>query len=185
MRQPGRFFFCAIDKYEILHAIDSEGLGKFTGHRPHAHNRDRTIWLIGYKVTNGGRGEADNGHSLRAQFRIPANFPPSGTATRELSGMGTPDILGGYGTYSFYTDKVQVMNATGSGVTYPVKVKRNVVRATLYGPPHPFLIESKKLYASFVVYLDPKEPVVKLELGAEERRARGRAVSPRRRRGHP
>jgi predicted AlkP superfamily phosphohydrolase/phosphomutase len=27
-------------------------------------------------------------------MRMPANFPPSGSATRELSGMGTPDILG-------------------------------------------------------------------------------------------
>ena len=36
-------------------------------------------------------------------IRMPANFPPTGTATRELSGMGTPDVLGTYGTYSFYT----------------------------------------------------------------------------------
>ena len=35
--------------------------------------------------------------------RMPANFPPSGTATRELSGMGTPDILGTYGTFSYFT----------------------------------------------------------------------------------
>ena len=34
---------------------------------------------------------------------MPANFPPSGTATRELSGMGTPDLLGTYGTFSFFT----------------------------------------------------------------------------------
>ncbi len=33
--------------------------------------------------------------------RMPANFPPSGTSTRELSGMGTPDILGTYGTFRF------------------------------------------------------------------------------------
>ena len=31
------------------------------------------------------------------------NFPPSGTATRELSGMGTPDIVGTYGTFSYFT----------------------------------------------------------------------------------
>ena len=35
--------------------------------------------------------------------RMPANFPPSGTASHELSGMGTPDLLGTYGTFSFYT----------------------------------------------------------------------------------
>ncbi len=38
-------------------------------------------------------------------IRMPANFPPSGTATRELSGMGTPDLLGTYGTFAFYTSE--------------------------------------------------------------------------------
>ena len=36
-------------------------------------------------------------------IRMPADFPVTGTATRELSGMGTPDILGTYGTSTFYT----------------------------------------------------------------------------------
>ena len=40
--------------------------------------------------------------------RMPANFPPSGTRTRELSGMGTPDILGTYGTFSFFTSSASV-----------------------------------------------------------------------------
>jgi len=38
-------------------------------------------------------------------IRMPANFPPSGRATRELSGMGTPDLLGTYGTFAFYTSE--------------------------------------------------------------------------------
>ena len=38
--------------------------------------------------------------------RMPANFPPSGTATRELSGMGTPDLVGTSGTFSFYTSEL-------------------------------------------------------------------------------
>ena len=38
-------------------------------------------------------------------MRMPANFPPSGTATRELSGMGTPDLLGTYGTFAWYTSR--------------------------------------------------------------------------------
>ena len=45
-------------------------------------------------------------HGVRRTIvRMPANFPPSGTATRELSGMGTPDLLGTYGTFSFYTSE--------------------------------------------------------------------------------
>ena len=43
-------------------------------------------------------------HGIEANIlRIPANFPPSGLATRELSGMGTPDSLGPSGMFSVYT----------------------------------------------------------------------------------
>ena len=37
-------------------------------------------------------------------FRIPANFPPVPANGQTLSGMGTPDLRGTYGTFSFYTD---------------------------------------------------------------------------------
>ena len=39
-------------------------------------------------------------------IRMPANFPPSGTATYELSGMGTPDLHGTSGTFSFFTSEL-------------------------------------------------------------------------------
>ena len=38
-------------------------------------------------------------------FRVPANFPPVETPARQISGMGTPDIQGTYGTFSFYTSE--------------------------------------------------------------------------------
>ena len=38
-------------------------------------------------------------------IRMPANFPPSGTASRELSGMGTPDMLGTYGIFTLFSSK--------------------------------------------------------------------------------
>src|SRR5215471_12036246 len=37
-------------------------------------------------------------------FRIPANFPPVPAKGKTFSGMGTPDLRGSYGTFSFYTD---------------------------------------------------------------------------------
>jgi len=102
--------------------------------------------------------------------RIPANFPPSGTASRELSGMGTPDILGTYGTFSFYTTAPERITVTiaGGGVVYPAEVNDHVFHGILRGPPHPFLTELRELEAEFTVYLDPTRPVAKIVLDAQE-----------------
>src|SRR4029453_11401584 len=74
--------------------------------------------------------------------RMPANYPPSGQATRELSGMGTPDLLGTYGTFSFYTSGLIASGAAGpvaGGVICQVDIEDGVVHAALEGPDNPFL----------------------------------------------
>jgi len=104
-------------------------------------------------------------------LRIPANFPPSGTAGRELSGMGTPDILGGYGTFSYYTtDRLAFLGKQiASGNVYRVEETDGVIHAQLVGPDHPLKVTPEKLTADFAVYLDPDRPVVKLVVGDEVR----------------
>ncbi len=103
-------------------------------------------------------------------IRMPANFPPSGRASRELSGMGTPDILGTYGTFSFFTTAPERITATiaGGGAVYPAEVVNDVFRGNLRGPPHPFLAEPEDLEAVFTVYIDPTQPTAKLVLGDQE-----------------
>lgn len=100
--------------------------------------------------------------------RMPANFPPSGTAGRELSGMGTPDILGGYGTYSLFTTAPERFGGSPSGDVQRAEIRRGVFRGALRGPPNPLLAEPEDLLAEFVVYLDPARPTVKMEIGDEE-----------------
>jgi predicted AlkP superfamily phosphohydrolase/phosphomutase len=104
-------------------------------------------------------------------IRIPANFPPSGTAGREVSGMGTPDLLGTYGTFSFYTTKAFELDNEdiGGGEVYEVFADDNIVTASIYGPDNPFLVETEEAKADFTVYIDPVEPVAKLEVGDETR----------------
>jgi len=104
-------------------------------------------------------------------LRMPANFPPSGTASRELSGMGTPDITGSYGEFSFYTSKLFAFAGEdiAGGDVYEVDIFDGVVETKLYGPDNPFLVEPEKLTSEFTVYLDPVEPVVKIVAGDEER----------------
>ena len=100
--------------------------------------------------------------------RIPANFPPSGTAGRELSGMGTPDILGGYGTYSFFTTAPERLGASPAGDVQRAELRSGVFTASLIGPPNPLLVEPEDLRSEFTVYVDPVRPVVSIEIGDEE-----------------
>jgi predicted AlkP superfamily phosphohydrolase/phosphomutase len=104
-------------------------------------------------------------------IRMPANFPPSGTATRELSGMGTPDLLGTYGTFSFYTSDWNAFaeEAPSGGVAYHVRVRAGRVRAYLEGPENPFLRAPEKVQAEFYAYPDRSKQFAKIVVGPEQR----------------
>jgi predicted AlkP superfamily phosphohydrolase/phosphomutase len=104
-------------------------------------------------------------------IRIPANFPPSGTASREIAGMGTPDILGGYGTFSYYTtDRLAFLGLEVSGGhLHTVEEENGVIEAELVGPDHPLKATAEPLTADFTLHLDPDRPAVKLVVGSEER----------------
>ncbi len=103
-------------------------------------------------------------------IRIPANFPPSGTATRELSGMGTPDLLGTSGTFSFFTSELFAFQGEdiSGGEVYEVYPYDNMVEASLFGPDNPALQDKEKIELPFTVYLDPEEDAAKLEVGDSE-----------------
>jgi predicted AlkP superfamily phosphohydrolase/phosphomutase len=104
-------------------------------------------------------------------IRMPANFPPSGTATRELTGMGTPDVLGGYGTFSFYTSEPFAFGGQtlSGGRLYSVDVVNGVVRTVLEGPDNPLLRTPQKLRAEFTAYVDESRKYAKVVIGTEER----------------
>ena len=103
-------------------------------------------------------------------LRMPANFPPSGTASYELSGMGTTDITGSPGEFSFYTSKLFAFAGEdlAGGDVYEVDIFDDVVEARLYGPDNPFLVEHEKLTSEFTVYLDPVDSVIQIVAGDQE-----------------
>jgi predicted AlkP superfamily phosphohydrolase/phosphomutase len=104
-------------------------------------------------------------------IRMPANFPPSGTATRELSGMGTPDLLGTYGTFGYYTSEPFAFRGreVSGGVVFPVTVRSGAVDAQLVGPDNPFLRQPTKATADFQALLAADRRHVKLVVGDEHR----------------
>ena len=102
-------------------------------------------------------------------FRIPANFPPVKAKGFTLSGMGTPDLRGSYGTFTFYTD--DPMSATGmveGGEIVSVQVENSQVHANLIGPDNSFRNGSPPATEPFTVSIDPMDPVARIELQGQK-----------------
>src|SRR5213596_2730355 len=96
-------------------------------------------------------------------FRIPANFPPAPAKGHTLSGMGTPDLRGTYGTFSFYTDEPTAgTGVVEGGEIIPVQVDNFQVRANLVGPANTFRRGSPPALEPFTLSLDPLEAVARI-----------------------
>jgi predicted AlkP superfamily phosphohydrolase/phosphomutase len=102
-------------------------------------------------------------------FRIPSNFPPVPAQGNTLSGMGTPDLRGTYGTFSFYTDDpTATPGAVEGGQIIPVQVENSQVTANLIGPDNSFRKGSAAAKEPFSVAVDPLESVAKLTVQGQE-----------------
>ncbi len=96
-------------------------------------------------------------------YRIPANFPPISAKGRTLSGMGTPDLRGTYGTFTFYTDDATaVAGAVEGGEVVQVEAQNNRVSSNLIGPGNTFRKDSPPATERFTVDVDPLERVARV-----------------------
>jgi predicted AlkP superfamily phosphohydrolase/phosphomutase len=101
--------------------------------------------------------------------KIPANFPPEPSAAQTLSDMGTPDIRGTYGTFSFYTsDPAEAGRTVSGGIFHNVTLRDDHVRAELPGPVNPFRRGEERASCPFDVYVDPERDAVKIEVDGQE-----------------
>jgi predicted AlkP superfamily phosphohydrolase/phosphomutase len=116
-------------------------------------------------------------------FKMPANFPPVETEARSISGMGTPDLLGTYGTFSFYTDSPPPdYEDMSGGDVFPIKISNGKFTARIYGPNNDFLdieeleadkgrrLRSKERQSSveFTVHVDPVNPVARIDIQGQQ-----------------
>jgi predicted AlkP superfamily phosphohydrolase/phosphomutase len=107
----------------------------------------------------------DENHVHNFVYRIPANFPPIDAKGKTLSGMGTPDLRGTYGTFTFYTDDpTAAAGAVEGGEIVQVELENNRVATNLIGPDNTFLKNSPPSTEPLTVDVDPLESVARIDV---------------------
>jgi predicted AlkP superfamily phosphohydrolase/phosphomutase len=102
-------------------------------------------------------------------FKIPANYPPVPSKQRTISGMGTPDILGRYGWFRYYTTEPKdIKEDIGGGEVRQVYVINHRIEAKLPGPVNAFKKDRPEAEIDFKVFIDPQNPVAKIVIQDQE-----------------
>ncbi|MCA9719286.1 MAG: alkaline phosphatase family protein, partial [Myxococcales bacterium] len=103
--------------------------------------------------------------------RMPTDFPPHESAHHALSGMGTPDMMGGFGTFQFFTsdpEKATRPDPSG-GMIHALTLEPGATRieTALEGPTNTLKLEPEPSTVAMVVELDAPRRVARVQLGAE------------------
>jgi len=99
-------------------------------------------------------------------IRVPNNFPPTKSKAQTLAGMGTPDLGGTFGTFSFYTDDPEERShAVPGGRVVKVRRQDGRVIVPVTGPPNTLRKDRAPPSVKLVVDIDPDEPAARFRLG--------------------
>ncbi|MBI1355670.1 MAG: hypothetical protein GC160_15130 [Acidobacteria bacterium] len=100
-------------------------------------------------------------------IKIPTNFPVEETATRAISGMGTPDVVDSFGLFTYYTsDPEETIENLSGGELVRLRLANGKATADLLGPANSFKPnEPGRTTTPFTVYVDPTAPVVRIDVG--------------------
>ena len=98
-------------------------------------------------------------------IRMPTNYPPV-SAGHAISGMGTPDLRGTLGTFTFYTDDPEELSRDVSGgriIKVDLQHGHTVLR--LEGPPNALRKDHAYATANLIADVDRDHPVMRLQCG--------------------
>lgn len=98
-------------------------------------------------------------------IKMPTNYPPIPIG-QAISGMGTTDLLGTFGTFSFYTDDPEEISRSVSGgriVKVPMFQNHTVLQVD--GPANSLRKDHRTASADLTVDIDPQFPAARLSVG--------------------
>lgn len=101
-------------------------------------------------------------------FKMPGNFPSKSGNVRLISGMGTPDMRGGYGSFTYFTTAPEKVKKSDGGIIVPIVFKDNYVKVALEGPINTLKVKKSKIEIPIEIWRDPTNSVVKLNIQGTE-----------------
>lgn len=125
--------------------------------RVRSFRKGRTFWEI----------LAEHGVPVTV-IRMPVNYPPAHVG-EALAGMGTPDLEGTFGTFTFYTDDPleQVRDVSGGRIV-PVSASNGRVVLPINGPANTLRRDRRPMSVNLIADIDPDEPVMRCRIGDQE-----------------
>ncbi len=99
-------------------------------------------------------------------IRMPTNYPPV-PAGKAIAGMGTPDLLGTFGTFTFFTDDPEEISRhvdAGRIVKVDPMIENRAV-LQLEGAWNPLRKDQRPSSVDLTVEVDPREPVAQVAVG--------------------
>jgi predicted AlkP superfamily phosphohydrolase/phosphomutase len=104
-----------------------------------------------------------------AILRVPFTFPPEKLYGVMLAGLGTPDLRGTQGSFSFYSDGEKEDFDISEGVYEKLeKVSDNMYKGKIKGPVNPFVKGNIPLELTFNLEVDRKNQTASVERGKEK-----------------
>ena len=98
--------------------------------------------------------------------KLPVDFPPDKGDAAILSGLGTPDMRGSQGSFTFFTDDARSINDnTSGGVIVPVRdYGDSCYKCTVRGPENSMRAGSPDMEVEVKVWVDRESGAVRLDV---------------------
>lgn len=101
-------------------------------------------------------------------YDLPSNYPPSASKHDHhkcLSGLGTPDVLGTYGTYQHYAENgPSDPKEEGGGRHSMLTFENETAHARIVGPRNSFLKEPQRIVVEFSIHRDSKAKAALIDI---------------------
>jgi len=110
----------------------------------------------------------EDGGVPTAMMKMPTDYPPAPAERGSLSGMGTPDMMGTFGTFQFFSDDPDefVTPEVSGGQIHRVEVDGPRLALTLNGPSNGYVEGEPTIQIPMHVDLDREHRTIRVDLGS-------------------